>query len=641
MKKILIIVCSMLTAWLPNADAQYWVTYQPGKQRQTVQPLIDQPMRDAFIARAPDSDGGTGGTWYLTGTPVQEVSVFSVQCSESQEQRTKNQKPLSDGSHSSGIHLWRSSDLKNWTPLGAVHALGRGKAAESPEIHFIDGDVYIPYAVPGWGTGLLKSKTGKPEGPYEDLGRIAAQGGGDPSLFEDDDGSVYWLWGEGWIASMKKDMSGLAGPPVSLLAKITNDGKPNFMRQRWQKSRLGGSFLCKVNGRYLLTFDTRTTRQTGPCHDSIIASSENLMGPYERPLIFVNHSGQTCIFPTGKKTWAATCSGPDTWSSFRDRPGMVPLYWEDSTKTFMRVRGDYYTEMGDFHEVKPIKVKSGADPEMLHAPDGYYYYIASAIEKGKLLLYRSKTLDTENDWEEILVDTGESIAANPAWPAEEPHGRHRLEDPRKVNIWEGSFMLHRNRLYIGAGLLAMQCQGGMKTGIGLWRSPEGQFGGPFDFVGKIAANDGLSFFSDPDTGKAYLLTGFGGLRAFKDDMSGLDPDSKHSLVWSDGSQINHDCGYHLAKIDGKYVKQIIYYFGSYSSAYGVSDTIEGPYHFQGVCMPHGGNSPLFQDRNGKWWMLGWGNTDYCVPFDGSSPFMQAMTVEADDGEIVIRPDYKK
>lgn len=73
----------------------------------------------------------------------------------------------------------------------------------------------------------------------------------------------------------------------------------------------------------------------------------------------------------------------------------------------------------------------------------------------------------------------------------------------------------------------------------------------------------------------------------------------------------------------------------------MSDTIEGPYDFKGVCMPHGGNSPLFQDRNGKWWMLGWGNTDYCVPFDGSPSFLQAMSVEERDGDIHITPIYRK
>ena len=35
----------------------------------------------------------------------------------------------------------------------------------------------------------------------------------DPSMFQDDDGSVYWLWSPAWIAKMKDDFTGLAEAP--------------------------------------------------------------------------------------------------------------------------------------------------------------------------------------------------------------------------------------------------------------------------------------------------------------------------------------------------------------------------------------------------------------------------------------------
>lgn len=637
----------LAAVWLCAASAaraQYWVPYKPGVVRETVAPLIDVPLRDTFIARAPDA------RWYLTGT-------------------RSSAKNTADFANNDGIEVWMSTDLKEWKSLGPVWSIERdaGKSPKSawqlayradayepekvrcrgmtaPEIHFLKGGCYLTYSMNGHGTGLLRSTTGKPEGPYEDLGRITKQGGGDASLFEDADGKVYWLWGEGWIAPLRGDFSGLEGTPVSLLAKITNDGPLNPMRNSvigsWQKTALRGPFLCRANGRYLLLFDTWTTRLTGPCHDSIIAGADKLMGPYECPLIFGNHSGQTCIFQTAEKKWAATFSGPDAWSAFRDRPALVPLYWEESTKTFTRVRGNYYTEMGEFHKVKPIKVKPGADPEMLQAPDGYYYYTASAIQPGKLLLYRSKTLDTENDWEEILVDTAESIAANPAWPVRPPSGGAKPENPKTANIWEGSLMWHRNRLYIVGSLMALGVEGGIKTGIGLWRSREGTGAGPYEFVGQIAENDGVAMFSDDD-GHAYLLTGFGNLRRFKADMSGLDPEFKMlNIEWPDKHQINYDCGWELWKVNGKYVRHILYCHGGYAGAYGVADKIEGPYTFKGVCMPHGGHGLGFKDLAGNWWMLGWGNTDYCVPFDGSAPWMEPMTVKTRGGELVIEPRYR-
>lgn len=38
--------------------------------------------------------------------------------------------------------------------------------------------------------------------------------GYDASLFEDEDGEVYLIYGGGWVARMKENMSGLAEKPV-------------------------------------------------------------------------------------------------------------------------------------------------------------------------------------------------------------------------------------------------------------------------------------------------------------------------------------------------------------------------------------------------------------------------------------------
>ena len=91
----------------------------------------------------------------------------------------------------------------------------------SPEIHFHKNTYWITYSMNAQGTGLLKSTTGKPEGPYEDLGRFTGQGT-DASLFVDDDGTGYWLVGQGWLAKLKPDWTGLAEHPQLL---------------RWRRSR--------------------------------------------------------------------------------------------------------------------------------------------------------------------------------------------------------------------------------------------------------------------------------------------------------------------------------------------------------------------------------------------------------------------
>jgi len=41
------------------------------------------------------------------------------------------------------------------------------RGIQSPEVVFYNGEAYIAFAMSGGGTGLLKSSTAQPEGPYE------------------------------------------------------------------------------------------------------------------------------------------------------------------------------------------------------------------------------------------------------------------------------------------------------------------------------------------------------------------------------------------------------------------------------------------------------------------------------------------
>ena len=69
----------------------------------------------------------------------------------------------------------------------------------APEIAFIKGAYWICYSIPlGVGGGVLKSASGKPEGPYKAMFQNApAVNAIDLALFADDDGKVYLLWGAG------------------------------------------------------------------------------------------------------------------------------------------------------------------------------------------------------------------------------------------------------------------------------------------------------------------------------------------------------------------------------------------------------------------------------------------------------------
>ena len=135
-----------------------------------VQPLLDVPMIDAAITKGPD------GQYYLTGTLG-----------------TKRSDGTLNFAVNDGISLWRSKDLKSWESLGKVvdrsvvnakvEELGLLRTASdpdemkgllAPELHFIQGACFLTYSLKPCGTGLLKSTTGNPEGPYEDVGLIGS-----------------------------------------------------------------------------------------------------------------------------------------------------------------------------------------------------------------------------------------------------------------------------------------------------------------------------------------------------------------------------------------------------------------------------------------------------------------------------------
>jgi hypothetical protein len=192
-------------------------------------------------------------------------------------------------------------------------------------------------------------------------------------------------------------------------------------------------------------------------------------------------------------------------------------------------------------------------------------------------------------------------------------------------------------LWIASGLMGVQAPGGRKAGLGLWCSPKDGADGPFTSRGRIASNDGVSLFADDD-GSAYLCTGFGLLRKFKADMSGLDEAwGRYTLAWAQGIQVNYDCGWFLSKIGGKYIAQAIQVQGAYCSTYGIADSLKGPYRYIGVSHPHGGNSKLSQTKDGGWMQILFGNTDYYVPFEMSQgPRITSMVVDTSGGTVRIR-----
>jgi xylan 1,4-beta-xylosidase len=265
-----------------------------------IKPLFDYPLRDISICIGGD------GMYYLTGTTGHPTWWQTNE----------------------GIRVWKSADLKTWEPLGLVWKIDQGtwqkvkhgndRALWAPEIHYIKGTYWLTHCMNFAGTGLLKSTSGKPQGPYVDVHPEGPLTGEiDASLFVDDGGAVYWVYQNGKIARMKDDMSGLAEKP-RLLAP-------------WNATQIGfeGAFVTKIAGRYVLICAEFNDRLGTKTYDCMAATAKNIYGPYGPRYLAIPHGGHNMLFKDKRGRWWSTLFGSDPKAPFRERPAIVQLDVDD------------------------------------------------------------------------------------------------------------------------------------------------------------------------------------------------------------------------------------------------------------------------------------------------------------------------
>jgi beta-xylosidase len=265
-----------------------------------LRPIWDLHLRDTSICNGGD------GFYYMTGSSGDNIW------------------DLCDG-----IELWRSKDLQAWDYLGLVWSVDRDGTWEkqyrwvwAPEVHVIHGRFVLTYCVlgpngnNGGGTGILVSKSGKPEGPYANpvASNRPLTAGIDATIFQDDDGAVYFTNGAGGtIYRMKPDLSAFDGEPIKT-THVPLEGGPR---------RLGheGASLFKANGKYYLgAADTYLGR-----YSSICGIADKIEGPYR-----LVHEAVPCgaggnYFKDNLGNWWCTYFGNDDQSPWREKPGLVKV----------------------------------------------------------------------------------------------------------------------------------------------------------------------------------------------------------------------------------------------------------------------------------------------------------------------------
>ena len=126
-----------------------------------IKPLFNARVRDPVICIGGD------GRYYLTGSTGDDIWHFN-----------------------DGVELWVSEDLEKWEYMGLVWTFEKDatwekawrfhkkatRALWAPELHYVKGNYYITHSMPPGDRGLLKSATGKPEGPYvNEIGRASCR----------------------------------------------------------------------------------------------------------------------------------------------------------------------------------------------------------------------------------------------------------------------------------------------------------------------------------------------------------------------------------------------------------------------------------------------------------------------------------
>jgi len=259
-------------------------------------------IRDPYIILGPD------GWFYLTGTTP-----------DPNEPRQKTD-PYNTGLGGKSIvswkaQLWRSRDLIDWEALGTPFTLKDGiwfqehpeefkRVAEqewrlwAPELHWLGDRWALVHTSPSPvnGANLSLSAGAQIGGPWKNPMGAQIQRRHDPSLFKDDDGTWWLIWGATEIAPLKPDFSAFAAEPRPI-------GPSGAM------TRMGheGCLMRKIHGKYVL-FGTgwSTGKMRKGSYNLYYATADKISGPYSERKFVGRFLGHGTLFQDKQGRWWCT-----------------------------------------------------------------------------------------------------------------------------------------------------------------------------------------------------------------------------------------------------------------------------------------------------------------------------------------------
>lgn len=633
--------------------------------RSKLVPLFDLPMSDVAVCQGGD------GAWYLTGTVASRKDKGA------------------DFQNNDGIYLWRSPDLATWEPLGKVWDIEKNGSAwakqfripgdnllrtdlcrgvTAPEIHFFQDTYWLAYSMNGRGTGLLRSKSGRAEGPYEDVGRMTAMGES-PSLFVED-GRVFWLFGPSLqIATVDPASAKLTEPPrdlfLNFLAYPPEGWDAMDRSQFWD---LTGPFLFRAAAppkgepAYALAFSAITQTFQRANRDTMVAVASALDGTFQAAARMIPNGGQTTVFPGTEGEFFATFWGADPSAIWRNRPGLLPLEWYQMAQIQWprKFVGDYSTTRGPWDDIlPPANIVASRDNSVFKDRDGFYYYCGSGLPRepweGGTRFWRTK--DLRGPWEDVgFLHTMEQMRDDPNWPPLTEKGwnsaKHSWEP--ELSYGNGTYWLS---LWFGGHGWGQDVAWKQSVGA-LLRSSTGKIEGPYVFHSKWSHDvQGPVWTDEGPIGRG----GSGEFWKMDSELKGKDPSwaesaSSEGATKREGSVffqrttcgrlLSEDIGTNLQKIGGKWVLNGLTHHTGYDAIFSWADDLRGPWHYMGV-VPNLGNSQVVQNVDGKWLTIPQcGNTAlFGTPYRNTSKtkyndlFLYEVTFNMDGPEPSVWPTH--
>ncbi len=264
--------------------------------------VLNDWIRDPYIVLGPDDFYYLTGTTPLANDPRETADPYNTGLGEESIVGWQ-------------ARVWRSRNLLDWESLGAPYSLKDGiwfkekperfdEVVEkqwrlwAPELHWLGDRWALIHTSPSpvAGANLSLSSGAEVKGPWSNPMGAEIRRKHDPSLFKDDDGTWWMIWGATTIAPLKPDFSGFA-------AKPTDIGPTGEMAKMGHE----GCLMMKLHGKYVL-FGTGWSTGLGRrgSYNLYYATADTITGPYSERKFAGRFLGHGTPFQDREGRWWCT-----------------------------------------------------------------------------------------------------------------------------------------------------------------------------------------------------------------------------------------------------------------------------------------------------------------------------------------------